>query len=85
MIAGEGARGLATAFLFAGARNVLATLWNIDDKAASRFMEAFYGALFRDGLSAPSALREAQLHVRKSPGFESPYYWAPYILIGHGP
>ena len=39
---------LANSFLVAGARNVLATRWQVDDRATRLFMDAFYGALLEE-------------------------------------
>lgn len=58
-------RTLASAFLSAGARSVLATLWNVDDQAASAITADFYKSLAH-GLTLPSALREAQLRAMRS-------------------
>lgn len=83
-IEGEGFIGLSTAFLYAGARNVVATLWSVDDEATAVFMKAFYSGLVGGGLSPSSALRRAQLSLAASPGYRAPYYWAPFVLIGPG-
>ena len=83
-IEGEGFNGLTTAFLYAGARNVLATLWSVDDQATAAFMKVFYSGLIRDRLAASEALRQAQLALRASPDYAGDYYWAPFVLIGTG-
>ncbi len=83
VLAGEGVQGLAQAFLHAGAGAVLATLWNVNDESAARFMGVFYEHL-QDGMPATSALRAAKLEeIRRTPG-ATPAHWAPYILIGDG-
>ena len=83
VLAGEGVQGLAQAFLHAGAGAVVATLWNVNDESAARFMGVFYEHL-RDGEPATSALRAAKLEViRRTPG-ATPAHWAPFILIGDG-
>ena len=56
----EGVVGMARAFLFAGARSVLATLWAIDDKATMMFMKSFYQQL-GSGESASVALQRLSL------------------------
>jgi CHAT domain-containing protein len=55
-------RSLANAFLAAGSRAVLATLWNVDDERASALTTRFYRAL-RAGATFPEALREAQINA----------------------
>ncbi len=71
---------LAAGFLLAGTRQVLATLWNTDSAATRRLMSVFYRNL-RQGGSAASALRNARREVRTTPGWEDPYYWAPFVLF----
>ena len=82
---GEGLVGLAWAFLSAGARNVVAALWNVNDKVAPRIMAIFYEGLAAD--STPmEALHEAKLKLIREPGktnYHKPYYWAPFqVYIG---
>jgi len=73
---------LAQALLYAGAENVIGTLWRVDDAGAARFAETFYAPLTRLGLT--SALAAAQRAMIASPKFAHPYYWAGYILTGAG-
>lgn len=62
-VMGEGMFGLARAFLVAGARSVVATLWEVDDRAATRFMTLFYEQL-RRGAPRDEALQRARLAMR---------------------
>jgi CHAT domain-containing protein len=78
---GEGLLGLARAFLFAGARSVVATLWRVTDDTTPVFMEHFYGAL-RKGSSKDEALRQAQLSMIASKSTAHPYDWAAFELHG---
>ncbi|CAH3190438.1 unnamed protein product [Porites lobata] len=80
-VSSEGVVGMARAFLFAGARSVLASLWAIDDEATMVFMECFYQHL-RVGESASTALQKAMKRLRDSDDFSAPKYWAPFVLIG---
>ena len=80
-VAPEGVVGMARAFLFAGARSVLATLWAIDDEATMMFMKSFYQQLAR-GESASVALQRAMKCLRDSQDFSAPKYWAPFVLMG---
>ena len=77
----EGVVGIARAFLGAGARSVLASLWAIDDEATMMFMSSFYQHL-RDGKSASVALHKAMKYLRDSERFGAAKYWAPFVLIG---
>ena len=80
-VSSEGVVGMARAFLFAGARSVLATLWAIDDEATMMFMKSFYQQL-RRGESASVALQRAMKCLRDSRDFSAPKYWAPFVLMG---
>ena len=61
VVHGDGVFGLQTAFHVAGARNIVASLWKIDDAATAELMDDFYRALWLDGQSPLEALRRAQL------------------------
>jgi CHAT domain-containing protein/tetratricopeptide (TPR) repeat protein len=80
----EGTVGLQRAFLARGARSVLVSLWNVDDRATALLMERFYTHWLSDdpSISKAEALRLAQDSVRKTPGFEQPSYWAAFQLVG---
>jgi len=76
---GEGVTGLARAFLYAGSKGVVCSLWSVDDLETSHLMVDFYRNL-QQGESAPEALRAAQLAMIRAG--KPPIYWAPFILIG---
>jgi len=79
---GEGIIGLTRGFLYAGASNVLVSLWQVSDMTTSDLMMSFYGKML-SGMSKPAALAEAKREmIRRDPGYAKPYYWAPFILIG---
>jgi CHAT domain-containing protein len=80
-IEGEGVRGLTTAFLFAGARSVVASLWKVADESTSLLMISFYSELL-SGKDKASALRQAKRNLISTGKFSNPYYWAPFIQIG---
>lgn len=60
---GEGSFGLERAFLLAGARSVVDSLWKVDDATTAALMKRFYELLWGKRLSKLAALREAQLYV----------------------
>ena len=80
-IKAEGVVGIARAFLGAGARSVLVSLWAIDDEATLEFMKNFYQHLV-EGRRASEALNRAMKHMRESDKFSEVKYWAPFVLIG---
>jgi CHAT domain-containing protein len=65
-LAGEGLLGLTRAFELAGARAVMHTLWQVEDRAQAELMVRFYRGL-RQGLPLDEALRRAQLSFLASP------------------
>ncbi len=79
---GDELLGLTRAFLYAGAASLVLSLWKVEDASASCFMNHFYERL-QQGDTKGSALREAQLHLLQSEEYNHPYFWAPFILIGH--
>jgi CHAT domain-containing protein len=82
-IRGEGLIGLTRGFMYAGASRVVATLWRVDDEATAAMMLEFYRGLFSaEKLTAPAALRQAQLKIRSMPRWRSPYYWAGFVIQG---
>jgi CHAT domain-containing protein len=83
-IRGEDYTTLAEAFLFAGARNVVSTLWRIDDQGAAAFAAAFYKELAASGRSPVEVLARAQRALLAQPKYASPFYWAAYALSGDG-
>ena len=80
-IRAEGVVGIARAFLAAGARSVLVSLWAIDDEATYEFMKSFYQHLV-EGDKASEALNKAMKCLRESDKFSEVRHWAPYVLIG---
>ena len=80
-IKAEGVVGIARAFLGAGARSVLVSLWAIDDMATLEFMKHFYQHLVA-GKRASEALNRAMSCMRESTEFSDVTHWAPFVLIG---
>jgi CHAT domain-containing protein len=77
----EGMPNLAAAWLTAGARAVIATLWRVDDRVTAELVEDFYAAL-ASGRTVAEALAAAQRQVRDEPGHAAPRYWAGFVLLG---
>ncbi|KAK3698317.1 hypothetical protein QZH41_017679 [Actinostola sp. cb2023] len=80
-IRAEGVVGMSRAFLAAGARAVVASLWSIDDYVTLEFMASFYKYL-RYGDSASLSLKNAMEELRGNRRYSEPKYWAPFFLIG---
>ncbi|EDO29053.1 predicted protein [Nematostella vectensis] len=81
-IRAEGVMGLTRAFLAAGARSVLATLWQISDEATLYFMKRFYGHLV-SGLTASASLQQTiRDTIADKDKYSHPYYWGAFILVG---
>lgn len=79
--AGEGLVGFAWAFLRAGARRVVAGLWDVDDRSTAALMGRAYSNL-ASGASPSAALRAAKLEmIRSGTATAKPYYWAPFQLF----
>ena len=77
---GEGIVGLGWAFLRAGAHQVVASLWAVDDASTPQLMDDFYAGL-SNGKSAAESLRAAKLKMLQAGGKNSqPYYWASLQL-----
>ena len=73
--------GLTRAFLSAGGRNVLASLWEVNDASTRDLMVRFYRHLFESG--GAEALSKAQRELRRSdPRYRHPYYWAAFVMSG---
>lgn len=77
------ALGLAGVAVRAGARSTLATLWQVNDEASTLLIGQFYEALKDPQIAKAEALRRAQLSLLANPDLQSPYYWAPYVLVGN--
>jgi CHAT domain-containing protein len=78
---GQGVYGLQRAFKIAGARNVLVSVKNVDDKATQLLMGYFYSNV-AIGENYTNALKNAQLQMIKNPLFNNSKYWDGFILIG---
>lgn len=76
---GEGIIGLSRALVYAGAQNIMVSLWKVADNSTSILMTDFYSSI-RDS-DYQKALRKAKLNMVTSE-YAHPYFWAPFVLIG---
>jgi CHAT domain-containing protein len=75
--------GWTRGFMHAGAKRVISSLWNVNDKATAELMKRFYqGMLGNPQLTPSAALRQAQLAIWKETKWQAPYFWAPFVLQG---
>jgi len=79
---GEGLVGLPHSFLAAGASSVIMSLWKVEDRATSVFMDRFYRELLANRRSPADALRTTQRALRRDPRWGAPSYWGGFVLQG---
>jgi CHAT domain-containing protein len=82
---GQELLGLRWAFAYAGARNLVTSLWSVPDAETATLMTHFYTNLWGKGLSVPAALRAAQLEMLKTAqarGDSAPHTWGAFIASG---
>jgi CHAT domain-containing protein len=72
--------GMVRGLLFAGADALLLSAWKIEDRATAEWMRIFYAAA--QNHSRAAAARSAIQQLISTPGFQHPYYWSPFLLIG---
>jgi CHAT domain-containing protein/Tfp pilus assembly protein PilF len=78
--AGEGVVGLSRAFMYAGTDTVMVSLWSVADESTYKLMVKFFDGL-KSGKDKLTALKEAKDYLRNN-GYDNPFYWAPFILMG---
>lgn len=81
-IRGEGLVGLTQAFLYAGSKSLVLSLWQVSDAATAVLMTRFYEQMIKNGAPAAEALRAAQLSMAAETRWADPYYWGAFILLG---
>lgn len=81
VLRGEGIVGMTRGFFYAGAKNVLVSLWPVNDTSTSHLMVEFYREMLASKPKA-SALQQAKKNLRENKRFSSPFYWSPFVLIG---
>jgi CHAT domain-containing protein/Tfp pilus assembly protein PilF len=77
--AGEGVYGLQRAFLVAGAKALVMSLWKVDDTATQALMTNFYTNLAK-GVNKAKAFKQAQVQLMTK--YKDPYYWGAFVMMG---
>ncbi len=72
--------GLSEAFLLAGARNVLGSLWRVSDDAAQAYMRNFYRQYVQNDAEPAVAAQAAARELARQPQFSHPFFWAPFVV-----
>ena len=81
-VRGEGLIGLTRGFMYAGAARVAASLWKVDDKATAELMKRFYRFMLKEKMTPSASLRAAQIELLKEKRWQSPYFWAGFVIQG---
>jgi CHAT domain-containing protein len=80
---GEGVLSLLRGFIYAGARNIIYSLWALEDENTARLMISFYKNLLKNKQSYPEALRQAKLSFLKKSDYAAPKWWSGMVLMGN--
>jgi CHAT domain-containing protein len=81
--AGDEILGLSRGLLYAGAKSLLLTLWDVHDQSTAEVMRSFYEHLSDAAENRPLALKAAMLAARRR--YPHPFHWAPFVLVGRVP
>ena len=81
-VRGEGIEGLTRGLMYAGARRVIVSLWNVNDKATASLMQRLYTGMLRSNMTPAAALRAAQIEMLRTRQWQSPYFWAAFVMQG---
>jgi len=79
---GEGLLGLTRGFMYAGARAVVASLWQVDDESTAELMKRFYRGMLKEHRRPADALRAAQMEMSQDKRWAAPFYWAGFVIQG---
>jgi CHAT domain-containing protein len=79
-VSGEGVVGLTRAFLYAGSRAAVVSLWPVDDASTALLMAKFYEHVTR-GLAPAVALARAKQDLRGDGAHAHPFFWAPFVFF----
>jgi CHAT domain-containing protein len=75
--------GLAGVAIKARAKSTIASLWSVSDEATQDLMINLYQNIASKNLSKGESLRQAQQALLRNPKYRSPFYWAPFVLVGN--
>jgi CHAT domain-containing protein/tetratricopeptide (TPR) repeat protein len=80
---GEGIISLSRAFIYTGAKSIVASLWSVNDQSTMKIMDTFYSEMTK-GTSKNQALSQSKrAYLKSHPGAAShPYFWASFVAIG---
>ena len=81
---GDALSGLARGFIYAGARNVLATEWMVDAATSSAEINDFFKGASQPNEGLGKALADAQKQIYDQAETAHPFYWAAFVLVGDG-
>jgi CHAT domain-containing protein len=84
-VRGEGIIGLPYAFLSAGARGVVVSLWPVADRSTADFMREFYGKLHGGAAPAAALLEVRREWIARGAAAAHPSRWAAFVLVGGEP
>ncbi len=81
---GEGVIGVNSAFLIAGSKSVISTLWQISDRGTSTFFKEYYRELNKNTSLNNSLSKIKREFIKGVYGeeYKKPYYWAPFVFYG---
>ena len=87
LVAGEGVFALSRGFMAAGARRVVASLWQVEDESTATLVAGLFARLAQaerqgDDVDVAVALRDAKRELRRDARWARPFYWAPFVLAG---
>ena len=79
----EGLSGLASAFIFAGAKSIVASHWSVDDESTQLLVSNFFKNLKQvKSMKSSEAMRLSMIKLFKNKKYSHPIFWAPFVLVG---
>jgi CHAT domain-containing protein len=78
----EGVAGINKAFMLAGAKQIVMSLWSVSDKATTELMRLFYENIAKKKMSYSDALREAKIFMIEKKSYGHPFYWSAFVGSG---
>jgi CHAT domain-containing protein len=78
-LVGEGVIGLQRAFMIAGAKSVIMSLWKVNDFSSQKLMTLFYTKWIKNKMTKKDAFNAAKVEMKKL--YPQPYYWAGFVLL----